>query len=115
MARSVCFVGMSAIEGSSIGLSSCGTFHTWAEPKELARDGINVNAVAPGIFPSRMTNYMFDDGDTSGVGGYIPIGRVGKPSDIVGTIIYLISKAGAFTTGSVLAVDGGAILVGGFA
>lgn len=83
---------------------------TRAFAKELAGDGVNVNAVAPGLFPSRMTDYMFDDGDTSEVGGGIPVGRVGRPSDMVGTVVYLISKASAFTTGTHIVVDGGGLL-----
>ncbi len=79
--------------------------------RELAGDGINVNAIAPGIFPSRMTAFMFDGDDTSAAGGMIPVGRVGTPEDMVGTVLYLISRAGAFTTGTTLVVDGGALLV----
>jgi NAD(P)-dependent dehydrogenase (short-subunit alcohol dehydrogenase family) len=37
----------------------------------------------------------------------IPLGRIGRPAEIGGTVVYLASRAGAFTTGAVLAVDGG--------
>lgn len=84
---------------------------TRAFAKELAGDHITVNAIAPGIFPSRMTAFMFDDGDTSAVDAHIPVGRVGTPEDMIGSIVYLISRAGAFTTGTTLVVDGGAVLV----
>lgn len=92
--------------------AKAGVHHlTGAFAKELAGDGINVNAIAPGIFPSHMTAYMFEGGDTSAVDAITPVGRVGRPSDMVGSIIYLISRASAFTTGATLVVDGGALLV----
>jgi NAD(P)-dependent dehydrogenase (short-subunit alcohol dehydrogenase family) len=40
----------------------------------------------------------------------VPMGRPGQASDIVGTVVYLASKAGAFTTGALLKVDGGSAL-----
>jgi NAD(P)-dependent dehydrogenase (short-subunit alcohol dehydrogenase family) len=78
--------------------------------KKLAKDAITVNAIAPGLFPSKMTAYMMPDGDSSAVSQFIPMGRTGRPSDIVGTVIYLASQAGAFTTGATIKVDGGSAL-----
>ncbi|HET8932968.1 MAG TPA: SDR family oxidoreductase [Polyangiales bacterium] len=78
--------------------------------KKLAPEGINVNAIAPGLFPSKMTAYVMPGGDTSGVSQFIPAGRVGRPSDIAGTVIYLASAAGAYTTGATIKVDGGSAL-----
>jgi NAD(P)-dependent dehydrogenase (short-subunit alcohol dehydrogenase family) len=75
--------------------------------KSLAADYITVNAIAPGFFPSRMTAFMIPDGDDSGIASAIPLKRVGKPSDILGTTLYLASRAGAFTTGALVVVDGG--------
>jgi NAD(P)-dependent dehydrogenase (short-subunit alcohol dehydrogenase family) len=49
-------------------------------------------------------------GDTEMVGGAIPLGRVGTPEDIVGTVVYLASRAGAFNTGALITVDGGSAL-----
>lgn len=77
---------------------------------KLAAEGINVNAIAPGLFPSKMTAFTMPGGDTSLVSQAIPAGRVGKPSDIVGTVVYLASAAGAFTTGATIKVDGGSAL-----
>jgi NAD(P)-dependent dehydrogenase (short-subunit alcohol dehydrogenase family) len=78
--------------------------------KKLVREGITVNAIAPGLFPSKMTAFLMPGGDTSGVSQFIPMGRTGKASDIVGTIVYLASQAGAFTTGAIVKVDGGSAL-----
>ncbi|MET0388547.1 MAG: SDR family oxidoreductase [Polyangiales bacterium] len=77
---------------------------------KLAGEGITVNAIAPGLFPSKMTAFTMPGGDTSAVSKFIPLGRVGRPSDIVGTVIYLASTAGAYTTGAIIKVDGGSVL-----
>jgi NAD(P)-dependent dehydrogenase (short-subunit alcohol dehydrogenase family) len=78
--------------------------------KTLVKQGITVNAIAPGLFPSKMTAFIMPGGDQSAVSQFIPMGRPGKPSDIVGTVIYLASQAGAFTTGATIKVDGGSAL-----
>lgn len=78
--------------------------------KTLAAESITVNAIAPGLFPSKMTKHLMPGGDTAMVGGAIPLGRVGSPDDIVGTVVYLASRAGAFNTGATITVDGGSAL-----
>jgi NAD(P)-dependent dehydrogenase (short-subunit alcohol dehydrogenase family) len=78
--------------------------------KKLVQEGVTVNAIAPGLFPSKMTAFMTPGGDDSGVSQVIPMGRQGRPSDIVGTVIYLASQAGAYTTGATIKVDGGSTL-----
>lgn len=78
--------------------------------KRLVRDGIAVNAVAPGLFPSKMTAFLMPGGDQSLVSQAIPMGRAGKPSDIVGTVVYLASSASAFATGTIIKLDGGSAL-----
>lgn len=71
-------------------------------------DHITVNAIAPGLFKSKMTGFLFDSvDDESSLGEGIPLGRVGRPEDMAGTVIYLSSKAGSFLTGAVIPVDGG--------
>lgn len=72
----------------------------------LVAEHINVNAIAPGLFPSKMTRFLFDQGDEA-VSGFIPMKRPGRPEDIAGTAIYLSSRAGAYLTGAVIPVDGG--------
>ncbi len=75
---------------------------------EWGKYGINVNAIAPTVFRTALTQWMFDDQAV-----YkkflvrIPLGRLGEPQDLIGVIIYLSSHASDFMTGAILAVDGG--------
>jgi NAD(P)-dependent dehydrogenase (short-subunit alcohol dehydrogenase family) len=69
---------------------------------------INVNAIAPTIFRTALTQWMFDDqAFYKNFLKRIPVGRLGEPEDFIGTLIYLSSKASDFMTGAVLCVDGG--------
>jgi NAD(P)-dependent dehydrogenase (short-subunit alcohol dehydrogenase family) len=73
---------------------------------ELAAKHITVNAVAPGPFESKMmaeTLRTFGDA----IRASCPLGRIGEPEDMAGVAIYLASRAGAYVTGQVIAVDGG--------
>jgi len=71
---------------------------------DLAAHDINVNAIAPGWFPSRMTAHF-----TDGMLKAIPRGRPGSPDDAAGAAIFLSSRASAWITGVVLPLDGGAV------
>jgi len=73
----------------------------------LINDHITVNAVAPGLFETKMTKFLFDNVDDPADFGRIPMGRSGTPEDIAGVTIYLASRAGAYLTGAVIPVDGG--------
>jgi NAD(P)-dependent dehydrogenase (short-subunit alcohol dehydrogenase family) len=74
----------------------------------LAADSITVNAIAPGPFDSKMMAFALDDPDTrAAIAGSVPLGRVGEPDDMAGTVIYLASRAGRYLTGAVIPVDGG--------
>jgi len=74
----------------------------------LVGDHITVNSIAPGPFESKMMAYMLADGDSRRmVEASVPRGRIGTPEDVAGTVIYLASRAGAFTTGVTIPVDGG--------
>ncbi len=76
--------------------------------KELAADHITVNAIAPGLFPSRMTRFAVDDDELRGaLEASIPLGRLGRPADIAGAVLFLASRAGSYVTGTVVTVDGG--------
>ena len=69
---------------------------------------INVNAIAPTVFRTALTQWMFDDSAFyKNFLRRIPIGRLGEPEDFIGTVIYLSSKASDFMTGAILYVDGG--------
>lgn len=73
---------------------------------DLAPRNITVNAVAPGFFESRMTDYVLGNFQ-SDIEDDCPLHRIGKPEEIVGIAIYLASRAGAYTNGTVIPVDGG--------
>jgi NAD(P)-dependent dehydrogenase (short-subunit alcohol dehydrogenase family) len=74
--------------------------------RDLAHANINVNAIAPGPFETKMTEFVLKkQGDA--ITKSIPRGRLGIESDIVGTTIFLSSSALAFITGAVIPLDGG--------
>ncbi|MDT5094255.1 MAG: hypothetical protein QOH60_3618 [Mycobacterium sp.] len=72
---------------------------------ELAPD-ILVNAIAPGLFESRMTKELLRPG-ADAVGSVMPLGRIGRPDDMAGIAVFLASRASTFITGAVIPVDGG--------
>jgi NAD(P)-dependent dehydrogenase (short-subunit alcohol dehydrogenase family) len=73
---------------------------------ELASRHITVNAIAPGFFESKMTEYVLGNFKDS-IEPNAPLNRIGKPEEMTGIAIYLASRAGAYTTGAVIPVDGG--------
>ncbi|KAI8067804.1 hypothetical protein BC940DRAFT_273766 [Gongronella butleri] len=75
---------------------------------QLAEDHILCNAIAPGAFRSKMMQATLDAFEEVIV-SKIPVGRIGEPEDIAGSAIYLASRAGAYTNGAVLVVDGGVV------
>lgn len=71
-----------------------------------ARFGITVNAVAPGFFPTRMTRGLIEQGEER-LTAANPMGRIGRPGELKGAVLFLASDAASYVTGQVLAVDGG--------
>jgi 3-oxoacyl-[acyl-carrier protein] reductase len=74
--------------------------------REVASRTITVNAIAPGFIETEMTAAMTDKAKET-VASSIPMGRVGKPEDVAGAALFLLSDAAAYVTGQVLGVDGG--------
>lgn len=69
---------------------------------------INVNAIAPTVFRTALTQWMFDDQEFyKNFLRRIPIGRLGEPSDFVGILLMLSSSASDFMTGAIIDIDGG--------
>jgi NAD(P)-dependent dehydrogenase (short-subunit alcohol dehydrogenase family) len=73
----------------------------------LVKDHIYVTSLAPGAFPSNMNRVARDHAETSGKG--IPAQRVGDKYDMGGTAVYLASRAGDYTIGETVTVDGGVV------
>lgn len=74
---------------------------------DLAERHITVNAIAPGLFPSKMSQQFKAYAPADVFVSNIPLGRSGTLPDLAGVVIWLSSKAGNFVTGAVIAVDGG--------
>lgn len=70
------------------------------------RYGIRVNALAPGFFPTRMTEKLLARTEPL-LAARIPLGRVGQPGELAGAALFLASPASDYVTGHVLVVDGG--------
>ena len=79
---------------------------------EWGKYGITVNAIAPTVFRSPLTAWMFEDNDKAnnvraGFLARVPIGRLGEPEDLAGPLLFLCSRASDFHTGHVVYADGG--------
>lgn len=84
-----------------------GMTRVWA--RELARNGITVNAVAPGFIGTEMTRGMPEKVLEEMV-RRTPVGRIGSPRDIANAFLFLSSEEAGFVNGTVLSVDGGLVL-----
>ena len=80
----------------------------------LAGTGVRVNAIAPGFFMTEQLRFLHIDQQTGElterakkVIAHTPLGRYGVPEDLIGTIVWLLSDASKFVTGTVVPIDGG--------
>jgi NAD(P)-dependent dehydrogenase (short-subunit alcohol dehydrogenase family) len=76
--------------------------------KRLASEHITVNAIAPGPFESKMMAWALNDPERRrAIEREVPLGRIGRPDDVAGLTRLLVSRAGAYMTGTVIPLDGG--------
>ncbi len=75
---------------------------------------IRVNAISPGFFMTEQNRFLLTDAQSGAMTprgqsilNHTPMGRLGKPEDLIGTLLWLVSPASAFVTGTVIPVDGG--------
>lgn len=73
--------------------------------KDFAPDHVYINTIVPGAFATDMNVKARDNPES--VAAYIPAGRIGRPEDIAGTVVYMASRAGDYLMGETLALDGG--------
>ena len=73
---------------------------------EWAKRGIRVNAIAPGMFRSRMTEAILDRAEAA-VAASTPMGRIGKPGELAPIVLFLASEGASYITGQTIAIDGG--------
>jgi NAD(P)-dependent dehydrogenase (short-subunit alcohol dehydrogenase family) len=78
---------------------------------ELAPRHILTNAIAPGFFPSKMASGLISlSGGAESLAAHNPSGRLGKPEDIAGTVVFLSSRAASHINGATITIDGGEVL-----
>jgi gluconate 5-dehydrogenase len=78
---------------------------------EWGQYGITVNALAPGVFPSKMSHNLIQSLGEEALLGYTPLRRIGDDEDLKGAALLFASNAGKHITGQILAIDGGASAV----
>ena len=84
---------------------------TEAYAKEVAADGVRVNALLPGLTDTRFAQTLIANREVlAGALRQIPLGRVAQPGEMVGAVLYLVSPAASYTTGVCLPVDGGYLI-----
>jgi 3-oxoacyl-[acyl-carrier protein] reductase len=102
----VAYPGLAHYAASKAGLNG----FVRAAALELARDGITVNGVEPGMIATAASANLGDETHTAELARGIPLGRLGRPEDIAHAMLFLASDAAAYITGQTLVVDGGALL-----
>ena len=101
------FVGVADTLGYSPSKGAIRLF-TQSLARELAADGIRVNAIAPGVIETPMTQSTRED--QRRLAGFLtrtPLGRVGQPEELVGPVLFLASSLASYINGVILPVDGG--------
>jgi acetoacetyl-CoA reductase len=74
---------------------------------EVAKKGVTINTISPGYIGTKMVTAIREDILTDKILPQIPVGRLGKPEEVAGLIIYLASDEAAFVTGANISINGG--------
>ncbi|KAM0813357.1 hypothetical protein AB5N19_13350 [Seiridium cardinale] len=96
----------------SYGPSKAAVIHlSKIQASKLMQEHITVNAICPGVFPSRMANFGLQQAMKS-ILSQQPSGRIGKPEDFAGLVLFLASRGAAHITGNAIGIDGGSLVSG---
>jgi 3-oxoacyl-[acyl-carrier protein] reductase len=98
------YSGLAAYAATKAGLDGM----TRALARELGPRRIRANSIAPGYLETDMTE-LLDANHKEQIVRRTPLGRLGRPDDVVGTLLFLLSPASAFITGQTIVIDGGII------
>jgi NAD(P)-dependent dehydrogenase (short-subunit alcohol dehydrogenase family) len=103
------FVGIGVIPQTSYNTSKAAIINMTREIAiQWARSGIRVNAIAPGWFPTELTEGLFsDESGKQFINRRTPLARAGEPEELLGTLLLLASDASSYITGETIVVDGG--------
>ena len=110
------------VVGYSAAKSAITNFTAWLSTYMAQRHStqIRVNAIAPGFFLTKQNRFLLTDEKTGeltergkAIIAHTPAGRFGEPEDLIGTMVWLMSEASKFVTGTVIPIDGGYAAFGG--
>ena len=89
----------------------CGKLPVLVLALELAPEGILVNSIAPGFFPTKMSNGLLDmAGGADVLADATPNKRLGHPEDVAAAVVYLCGRSGGHLNGATIVLDGGSVL-----